>query len=369
MPVINARFTMATVPHRWPRTFPWVPTAAIVSYRLGGGDGVSVEAAKWSWALGELGWLVRSVAGVGAVDRLVPGLAIDAQDPPRPGEVEDALAGADLVVVENLCSLPLNPAAGAAVAGACRGRPALLHHHDLPWQRPHLRHHPAPPDDPGWRHVVINELSRLQLAERGIPAVTIRNAFDTEAAPGDREATRHRLGQDAGTRLFLQPTRALYRKNVPGGLALAERLGGTFWLLGPAEDGFGPQLGRILSGARCPVLRGAGPEDPGRPTSVPDLYAASDVVVLPSTWEGFGNPTVESAVLRRPLAVGPYPVARELVEFGFRWFTLGRPGRLARWLDDPDESLLDHNLAVARRHFSLRDLPGRLAPVLDDLLG
>ena len=346
-----------------------MPTAAIVSYRLGGGDGVSVEAAKWSWALGELGWLVRSVAGVGAVDRLVPGLAIDAQDPPRPGEVEDALAGADLVVVENLCSLPLNPAAGAAVAGACRGRPALLHHHDLPWQRPHLRHHPAPPDDPGWRHVVINELSRLQLAERGIPAVTIRNAFDTEAAPGDREATRHRLGQDAGTRLFLQPTRALYRKNVPGGLALAERLGGTFWLLGPAEDGFGPQLGRILSGARCPVLRGAGPEDPGRPTSVPDLYAASDVVVLPSTWEGFGNPTVESAVLRRPLAVGPYPVARELVEFGFRWFTLGRPGRLARWLDDPDESLLDHNLAVARRHFSLRDLPGRLAPVLDDLLG
>jgi len=56
----------------------------------------------------------------------------------------------DLVVVENLCSLPLNPAASAAVAHG-PGRPAtILHHHDLAWQRPHLAHHPPPPDDPAW---------------------------------------------------------------------------------------------------------------------------------------------------------------------------------------------------------------------------
>src|SRR5271169_5523123 len=116
----------------------------MVSFRLGGGDGVAVEAAKWAAALGLLGWDVRTVAGSGPVDVVLPGLAIDALEPPTPAEVEGALAYADLVIVENLCSLPLNPRAAAVVASACAGRPALLHHHDLPWQRPNLAHLPPP---------------------------------------------------------------------------------------------------------------------------------------------------------------------------------------------------------------------------------
>src|ERR1035441_9126819 len=46
-------------------------------------------------------------------------------------EVADALSVADLVLVENLCSLPLNPLAGEVVAATLRGRPAILRHHDL----------------------------------------------------------------------------------------------------------------------------------------------------------------------------------------------------------------------------------------------
>ncbi len=324
---------------------------------------MGVEAAKWAWALGELGFSVGTVAGDGPVDRLLPGLAMDAPEPPTTGEVTDAFADADLVVVENLCSLPLNPDAAAVVARCLTSRPALLRHHDLPWQRARFAHLGPPPTDPAWRHVTINDLSRRQLAERGIEAVTIRNAFDTEPAPGDRAATRRAMGMDDETPVFLQPTRAIARKNVPAGLALAESVDAVYWLLGPAEEGYGPELERILAGAKVPVIHGPGPG--GRAAGVAGPYAACDAVVFPSTWEGFGNPTVESAVHRRPLAVGDYPVARELVDLGFRWLRADDPAALAGWLDHPDPAVLDHNAAVARRHFSLAHLPGKLAGLLE----
>ena len=343
-----------------------IPTAALLSFRLGGTDGVSIEAAKWRAALGRLGFATVSVAGDGPVDHLLPGLAIGADEPPTARELDTALAGADLVVVENLCSLPLNPAAAAAVARSLAGRPAILHHHDLPWQRPAYVHHPPPPTDPRWTHVTINALSRHQLGNRGIAATTVYNAFAVGDGGYDdhaRSEVRRLLGLDDHGTLVLQPTRAIPRKNVAGGLELAARLDATFWLLGPAEDGYGDQLDALVAAARCPVVLGA---PGGEPVTAVDAYAACDVVVLPSTWEGFGNPTIESVAHRRPLAVGPYPVAAELAGFGFDWFGLdrGEAGRLARWLAAPDPTLLDRNLEVARAHFSLADLPDRIAAVL-----
>jgi glycosyltransferase involved in cell wall biosynthesis len=98
-----------------------------------------------------------------------------------------------------------------------------------------------------------------------------------------------------------------------------------------------------------------------------DAYAACDSVLLPSTWEGFGNPAIESATHRRPLAIGSYPVAGELGAFGFRWFDSVDPGPLSAWLDAPDEELLSHNHRVAATHFNVADLPDRVAEVLEHL--
>lgn len=329
------------------------PTAAIVSFRFAPHDGVSVEARKWAWALGELGFAVRWVAGAGAtLDVEVPGLAIDASAPPTAAEVRAAVEGCELIVVENLLSLPLNPAALRVVASVLAGRATIVHHHDLPWQRERFVGAPPPPDDPAWVHVTISEVSRRELEQRGsIAATTIYNRFERPVVTGAEGTAMRRP-------VLLHPTRAIPRKNVPAAVRLAEQVGGTYWLLGPAEDGYGPTLESVLAGARCPVARGGG-------LPIGDAYAACDLVVYPSTWEGFGNPTIESALARKALVVGNYPVARELRGFGFRWFDVDDVQQVRGALAEPDQDLLDHNEAIAVEHFSLSDLPAALRPVVE----
>jgi glycosyltransferase involved in cell wall biosynthesis len=338
------------------------PTVAIVSFRLGCPDGVSVEAAKWAAALASLGFRVVTVAGEGPVDRVLPGLAIAAPDPPTPADIDDALADADLVVVENLCSLPLNRGAARSLVAALGDRPAVFHHHDLAWQRdPFTDVVGFPPVGPTWAHVTVNYRTRAELVARGVTATVIPNCFDVDVDAGERASTRTAIGVDADARLLVQPTRAIARKNIPCAVRLAEDLGATYWLPGAAEEGYGPELARLLGSARVPTVRGL-----PHGISMADAYAAADAVAFPSTWEGFGNPTVESAIHRRPLAVGRYPVAREIAAFGFRWFPADDHRPLAAWLDAPDVALLDANQAIARRHFSLASLQRRLARLLGD---
>ena len=317
-------------------------------------------AATWARVLEAAGWTVRTVAGEGPVDHLVPGLAMGAVDAPPAAELDAALAGVDLVVVENLCTIPLNLPAARAVARRQRDRPTVLHHHDPAWQRAHWEHvAELPPTDPAWRHVTINRVTEAQMAERGIAATTIYSAFDLDERAGDRQATRTALGVGADERLLLHPVRAIERKDVPAALALASALGATYWLAGPAEDGYEPTLTELLRDATVRVIH----RPP--PGSMADAYAACDAVAFPSTWEGFGNPPVEAAVHRRPVAVGPYPVADELRALGFRWFDPHRPDELDAFLRDPDPALHDHNAGVAGAHFGLdrltRDLEALLA--------
>ena len=283
-----------------------VATCAIVSFRLGLSDGVSVVAARWGTILERLGYEVVTVAGEGPVDRRIRGLAIGAADPPEAGEVEAALADADLVVVENLCTIPLNLPAARVVAEVLAGRPAVLHHHDPPWQWERFAHiTELPPDDAAWRHVTINKPTARQMADRGIRAVTIYNPFALDAPPGDRAGTRRLLGVADHELLAAHPVRAIARKDIPRALRVCEDLGATYWLTGQAEEGYGPTLAGVLAGARCRVLH--------RPAPGPaDIYAAADVVVFTSLWEGFGNPPGGGRRLGPPRDRQPLPGGREV---------------------------------------------------------
>lgn len=332
-----------------------MPVAAVVSYRLGRADGVSVEAAKWIGALRKLGYDVFTVAGDGSADVLFPGLAFDAPDgvdPPPVDELRATFASADVVFVENICSLPLNPRSGRAVADALRGRRAVLRHHDVPWQRERFSDWVEPlPTDDSWTHVCINALTQGQMRERGIDARVVYNHFDLAPA-GSAQVARDALGEDG--LLALQPTRAIARKNIPQSIRIAERVGATFWLAGTAEEDYGPTLEALLDERRVPTIRGL-------PTGVTiaDAYEACDLVTFPSTWEGFGNPTIESAIHRKPLVVGTYPVLEEIRAFGFRWYDIDH-------IELDDHKALQHNFEVAAAYFDVRDLPSRISEILGD---
>jgi glycosyltransferase involved in cell wall biosynthesis len=346
------------------------PNAVFLSFRLGGSDGVSVEARKWEWALRELGFTARRVAGdladgLRPDDTWLPFLEIEPPDGalPEPDALSAALAGADLVVVENLCSLPLNPVASetaATVLAEHRGR-VLFHHHDLPWERAHLAHLTSfPPRRPDSLHVTINEQARRALGDRGIEAHLVRNAFDLAPLPGDRSATRRAFGFAPDAVVVLQPTRAIPRKEVGRGIRFTEDVAAAlpgrdvqFWITGPAEDGFDAELDRLTTAARVPVTVGRAP----RPE---DAYAAADLVVFPSSWEGFGNPVIEATIAGRPVAVAHYPVLDELEGLGLCFLSVDEPAVAAAAIDGPDPASAAANRTVLEAHFDLVDLPGRI---------
>ena len=351
------------------------PQAVTISFRLGGDDGVSVEARKWESALRTLGFETRRIAGeidgaVAADDIVIPGLAITppASETIDPAALRAALGDADLVIVDNLCSLPLNVDAANAVAAAVRehrGR-VCLRHHDLPWQRRHLAHLETefPPRINGALHATINLRSRRELHARGYAdAVTIHNYFDLDAAPGDRAATRKQIGFVDDDFVLFQPARAIERKNVPGALRFAQQLHALapalplrLWISGPAEDGYAPVLDRIIERADLPVTIGRAP-------SAADAYAAADLVVFPSTWEGFGNPIVESIAHRRACAAFPYPVLAELVAAGVRVFSTQQPEGVVKFLADAPavrERYFEANVSRARVSYSIADLPAAI---------
>jgi glycosyltransferase involved in cell wall biosynthesis len=333
----------------------------VVSFRLGENDGVSIEAEKWMTAFRQLGHHVTTVAGEGDADHLMDALAMHATDAVSFDEFSSVLADADVVVVENLVSLPFNVAARDTLYQVLDGRPAIFRHHDLPWQREQWHDELAPRSQATWRQVTINDLSRLELQERGVDAITIRNSFDCAPPEGRRDETRAAMNI-GNERVVVMPTRAIPRKNVAGGLALAEKLGATFWLLGPAEDGYDGELEMLLATTSARVLRGV-PEG----FDVHDAYATSDLVVMPSSWEGFGNPVLESVTHRRPLAVYPYPVLREIRDYGFHFFDLDDIPAISEFLNEPLAKHFDHNAAIALENFNEADLPSRLAPLLESV--
>jgi mannosylglucosylglycerate synthase len=356
----------------------------LVSHRLGGFDGVSVEAGKWGAAFQALGWQLTRAAGTFGDqepgDVVVRGLWADrpgGQPPPVDHNTIRSLCHShDLLVLDNAGSLWSAPAASAAWQQHAleAGIPTIVRHHDPAWQGSPLRS--ADPDmvplrDPHHLHVLINEYTRAEftsrwpvLAELGALCV-VHNCVDPEAlADGNRMRTRESLGVDHRDLLVAHPARVeALNKNIPGAIRFTRDLSVAlnqptrYWLTDPTPTGPGSLTDAL---AEAPgLIRG----HVDRPA---DLYAAADLVVLPSTWEGWGLPVVEAAAARTLVVAGPYPVLDEIRAFGIIVHSPTDIEHVAALLGNPHalRHLLEANREATLAHLDLRELPAILADLV-----
>lgn len=261
-------------------------------------------------------------------------------------DLATAVAGLDVLIAHNVCSLHKNLALTAALRRVCAqpGAPRLIMwHHDLAWTAPRYQaelHSGWPwdllcqpwPDVPT-THVVVSELRHRELA--GLLAMppesihVIPSGLDGEVFLRLAEPTAVLLNQlswrPANPRLLL-PVRITRRKNIELAIQTIAALRQTM-----------PQAGLLITGPPGPhnpsnqlyfeelrQLRAdlslenqvhflAEITDEFVPDEViADLYRLADALFFPSREEGFGIPMLEAGLLGLPIFCTDIPPLREI---------------------------------------------------------
>ena len=340
----------------------------IVSTRLAGTDGVSLETEKWARVLEDNGYICFYLAG--ELDRpaerceLVPEahfLHPDIREVYRDcfgvrvrrravtdrihalkQTLKDALYrfiarfDLDVLLPENALTIPLNLPLGLALAEVISetGMPTLAHHHDFFWERQHFKTNAVweylnmafPPHLPSIQHVVINSSADNQLSLRtGISGTIIPNVMDFEHPPppvddyaGD---VRRALGLAPDELLILQPTRVVKRKGIEHAIELVNRLGLKARLVishASGDEGHDyeqrlQEYSRLLGVNTIFVSRiineKRGRTADGRKIyTLEDIYPHADLVTYPSNIEGFGNAFLEAIYFKKPIVVNNYSI-------------------------------------------------------------
>ncbi len=247
-------------------------------------------------------------------------------------ELQTALAGVDMLIAHNVCSLNKNLALTAALHQLHQSSklpPLILWHHDLAWTTtrylPEL--HPGYPWDllkTDWgntMHVVISEARRDELADLlDIDPISIRvipNGVDVEQFYKLEKLTRSLLEKTnllEAAPILLLPVRVTPRKNIELALTSLAELKKDFpqaalvvtGPLGP-HNGNNIQYFELLQGLRrqlglessvhflAELHEGFLPDE-----IIADFYRVADALFFPSREEGFGIPLLEAAFSHLP---------------------------------------------------------------------
>ena len=311
-----------------------------------------------------------------------------------------------LLIVENAMAIPMHVPLGLALTEviAETSIDTIAHHHDFAWERSRFSvsaaedylHAAFPAALKSIRHVVINSYAQSQLAYRtGLSATVVPNVMQYEKPPeppdgyaGDLRTT---LGLQPEEHFILQPTRIVPRKRIERAIGLAVRLGLPYALVISHEAGdegaeYVEYLQEIIDGFNARVVFGAahfGEErsqtaDGRKIYSLADAYEAADLVTYPSSVEGFGNAFLEAIYYRKPLVVSTYDIYRldikprgfQVVEFD-EFVTKQAVQQARELLLNPDRAaaIVDHNYAVASKHFSYSNLEKLLVALISQARG
>jgi mannosylglucosylglycerate synthase len=336
--------------------------------RLAGVDGVSLEVAKLSHILREMGHNVFYCAGEldsGAPPgRLVPEMhfthptakrlhdeAFSTAHPPARlfreiYESADAIRAEleafvdeydiNLLIPQNANAIPMNISLGVAIADLAKRRriKTLCHSHDFYWERTRFINNGIqsildeafPPRLETVRHMTISTVMQQRLyAWRGIPSHYLPNVFDFENPPPATDeyaqTFRSELGLSDDDLIVLQPTRIIRRKVIEKAIELVRKLDDPrliFLVTGYEGDepgGYGAWLREEAerAGIRFKFIAdyvGAerGERNGHRVYTLWDIYPHAHIATYPSDYEGFGNAMIEMVYFRKPFVTHTYPV-------------------------------------------------------------
>jgi glycosyltransferase involved in cell wall biosynthesis len=164
------------------------------------------------------------------------------------------------------------------------------------------------------------------------------------------------MGLTSDDLVLLHPVTPYPRKNGLAAARFADALAArwpgrvVYWLTGGTHD---PLAGK----GRYHFLV-------GRCGAQADLYGAADAVLLPSTWEGWGNPVAEAAALGLPVVTGHWPALEEMRALGVRDIPVEAPDAVERLLGELERGP-SHRVAALREALDGSRLAGTLSELLD----
>lgn len=350
----------------------------IVSTRLAGTDGVSLETEKWAHVLEKEGFTCFYLAGeldrppersylaeeahfahvevkkvyTHCFERTCRSRAVTDQIHDLKSRLKDHLYAfvekfdVQFLIVENALTIPMNIPLGVAltefIAETCM--PTLAHHHDFYWERDRFMnnavsdylHMAFPPNLPSIHHMVINSFADEQLSLRtGISAHVCPNVMDFDNPPPPPDEYTHSVRRDLGVAddeiLVLQPTRVVQRKGIEHAIELVNRLGMKARLIishASGDEGYdyeqrlrsySEMMGVDTRFVSQVINETRGTTKGGRKIyTLEDIYPYADLVTYPSTFEGFGNAFLEAVYFKKPIVVNAYSIfSKDIKPKGF----------------------------------------------------
>jgi glycosyltransferase involved in cell wall biosynthesis len=341
----------------------------IISTRIAGTDGVSLEIGKWTHCLERNGFNCFYMAG--EIDRpddrsfLVEEFHFNH---PEIKQIQDKVFGRitrsphiaeeihrlrrymktkieefvrlydiDLIIPENVLAIPMNIPLGMAITEfiAETGIPAIAHHHDFSWERKRFLVSSVqdyllmafPPDLPSIRHVVINSQGSMQLSHRrGISNTIIPNVYDFANPPDSPDEYTKKLRSNIYLNendiFILQPTRIVARKGIEKAIEIVVGLdlrNPTLILSHGSGDEGDEYRSKVIQYAQKNnvklvdiepiVAQGRGTNEAGqRLYTMRDIYQCADLITYPSSFEGFGNAFLETVYYKKPIVVNRYSI-------------------------------------------------------------